>query len=481
MEGTITKQGQSFKSAWLKEAIGELEHYKTDPFTINFMNKYSLPVLPSRKVMHGLIKQNIAKSRKPPYFKDLVEYVDELKLWGKQNISLYTLKYAEKSYLKQLVNPEYIKERLRKLKLEDRYNNDVCQWESDTPFLSKVSHNFDSQNYRGWLSFKWIQTRRFNQLVGIMLRQFEERAVNFFIINLEDGSAQLRIQSLPPMPQKKLNQEIQTYKQEIEKLLDFDRFSPASYQPVMREFLFKEVLPISHWQVRTPGGNLIGARVPPNFIQRRLTLRLQGVTPLEIRAYWECDQIVGNRYKDGLFFTLDAEDNVVLFNAITDKSRVDYIISNFLTLVKLHSKHKKTSAREIVGPQEPIKSILKGGILDRIRRYFADKPQEKTQKKAAEASGLSSLVLSVVFIEIIKSWLLETAVEKFTHIPFIFFEILVCAVLVLIFYGGDRIKKYFFKISPKYATAVIKLFLGQSSEVIINSREYNKWLKWKAM
>jgi len=478
MEDATTQQCANFKPEWLKEAIAELDHYKTNPFTTYFMKKYGLPVLPVKKAMLGLIQLKITKSKKskkPPHFEDLVEYVDELKPWGKQSVSLYTLRYDEKEYLKKLLDPDYIKECLSKL--EDRYNNNICRWKSDTPFLSEVRHNFDYQNKRGWLSYKWIQTRQFLDFVGPVLTTFEERSVNFFIIDLADGSAQLRIQNLPVRSLTTIEAELQTYTKEIEKLLDFHRFSPISLQPVMRESLLKKVLPITYWSVRTQQGNLIGARVNPSFVQRRLTLPFQGIRPREVTVYWGCEQIV--KKSGRLYFALEADDNVIVFNAITDKLRVDYLVSNLLEAARLHSKDKEIkkiiNVREIIGPPPPPPGILQGGFRDWIKRRVTGTTRENIKKIAVESAVLPGLVI----IRVIFEWLKETLIEKITNIPFIVFELLVYAILLLVFYGGDRFRKYFFKIPPKYAIVAIKILTGESVELIINNREFDRWKKAK--
>lgn len=479
MGDAATRQCADFKPKWLREAIGELDHYIAKPFTTDFMKKHDLPVLPVKKAMHNSIQRKIAGSKKPPHFEDLVEYLDELKPWGKQCVSRYALRYTEKEYLKQLLDPDYIKERLSKLNLKDRYNNHICRWDSDTPFLSEVRHNFDYDNKRGWLSFKWIQTRRFRILVDDAYRIFKERSVNFFIIDLEDGSAQLRIQSLRSKPLKKIEQELQTYTEEIEKLLDFHRFSPISLEPVMKQFLFKKVLPITYWSIKTQKGKLRGYKVSPSFMQRRLILPFQGVTPHEIQVYWKCQQEVGNR--DRLYFALEAEDNVIVFNAITDKRRVNYLLSSLLATARRHSKDEKIDINEVLGIRQPRRGILQGGFRDWIKHKVAGTPRGKIIKLAAEAAILPPLILNRVIFDIITTWLKETIIEQITNIPFIVFELLVYVILLIIFYGGDRVRKYFFRIPAKYATAVIRLILGQSSEIIINSREYDKWQTGKAI
>jgi len=473
MEDATTRQQANFRSAWLKEAIDELNHYRKDPFTDDFMKEHGLRRLPTKKAAHARLRNRITRSKKPPNFEQLVEYVDELKLWGKQCVSLYTLKYAEKEYLKQLVNPDYIKERLSKFSLEDRYNDNICRWKSDRPFLSEVRHNFDHENKRGKLSFKWISTRLFQAFVGPTLVTFDERSVNFFIIDLADGSAELRIQSLPPKSLTTIGAELQTYTQEIERLLDFNRFSPISLQPVMREFLLKKVLPITHWSVRTQQGNLIGAKVSPSFAQRALTLRFRNVTPHEVMVYWKCDQIVGKG--DRLYFQLEADDNVTVFNAITDKLRVNYLVSSLLEAARPHSKDKKIDVRELIDPPPTRRGILQGGIRDWIWDRVTGTPGEKIKKATAEAAILPALALNKLIFDSLRSWLIDTTVERITHVPFIVFEILVYAILLFVFYGGDRSKRLFFKIPPRYATVAIKLFLGKSSEIIIDSTEFRKW------
>lgn len=253
----------------------------------------------------------------------------------------------------------------------------------------------------------------------------------------------------------------------------------------MRESLLKKVLPITHWSVKTQQGNLIGAKVSPSFVQRRLTLPFQGIRPREVTVYWECQQQVGNKNGNRLFFALEAKDNVIKFNAITDKLRVDYLVSNLLEAARLHSKDKEIKeiidVREIIDGPIPPPRILQGGFRDLIKRRVTGTPGEKIKKAAAEATILPALALNRLISDAIMSWLKDTIIEEITNIPFIVFELLVYAILLFVFYGSDRVKKFFIEIPPKYTTVAIKLFLGQSSEIIINSREYDKWLTGKAI
>ena len=63
MVGVVAGKGAKYKSKWVREAIDELEHYKTIPFTTDFMKKYNLPILPTRRAMHDLIQRKITRSK----------------------------------------------------------------------------------------------------------------------------------------------------------------------------------------------------------------------------------------------------------------------------------------------------------------------------------------------------------------------------------------------------------------------------------
>ena len=470
MGNAATGQCAEFEQEWLIEAITELGPYVRS-FTTKFMRKHDLPVANSKSAMLNRIQNEIIGPKERLHFEDLVEYLDELRLWGRQCVVLYALKNVGKKndgekYLEKLRSPEYIKERLGRQK--NRFNNNVCRWKANKPFLSEVRHNFDKKNKRGELSFKWVQTRQFEKLIKRTYQTFDERSVNFFIINLEDGSAQLRIQSLPDRSLTTLGEELQTYTKEIEKLLDFDHFTPVSLKPVMQEFLFKKVLPITHWSVRTRTGRLQGNR-DPSFIQRRFRLPLQGITPQEVRVYWECQQEVTKRKR--LFFALEAEDNVndvIIFNAITDKEGVDYIVSTLLEAGRKYLKLKK------IAPPPPLPKIPKDGLLDVIEQKAKGTPHERLKKAATEAAILPGLALNRIIFESITSWLPEPIIERITHVPFIVFELLVYGILLFVFYGGNRVQNLFLRIPLKYVNIVFRLFLGQSYDIEFSDRVFKK-------
>lgn len=461
MGNAATGQCADFEPEWLVEAILELSPY-IKPFTVKFMRRHKLPVLRKKRDMLNLIQNEIIGPKERLHFEDLVEYLDELRLWGRQCVVLYTLKNDEEEYLEKLRNPNLVEKSLGKRK--NRFNKNICRWKSNKPFLSKVEHNFDEKKKRGELSFKWVQTREFEKLIGRTFRTFKERAVNFFIINLEDGSAQLRIQSLPDLSLTTLGEELQTYTKEIEKLLKFKHFTPVSLKPVMKEFLCKKVLPITFWSVRTRTGRAQGDK-DPSFVRRRFRLPFQRITPHEVRVYWECQQEVGNKNRGKLYFALEAEDDVdidaIVFNAITDESRVDYILSTLLEAGRLHFNGKNGEGPP--GPPPP--TISKDGLRGVMKWKAKGTPHERLKKALTETAILPGLALIRLFFDFITSLLADTLVEQIGNIPFIVSEVLAYAASFLLFYGAGRIKDF---------------ILGKSIELIINKREYTEWLKAKA-
>ena len=233
-----------FKKTWLNEAMETLDHYNTRPFTTDFMKKYNIPIKKSmtKSSMHKKIKQKI-NSKKSPFFHDLVNYLDELKMYGKQHVFLYTLKRAQSDYLNKLRKSTYVKNRLKIYRLMFLYNNKRMVWNSQNPKLFEVEHSYYKE--KGELVFKWVETRRFfknvtknpNNPPRFIIKT--ERSVAFFLVNLKNGNAEIRIQCLQSRSTRTLKQELETYKNEIKKFVEFHLFSPISMEPVICTLLGK--------------------------------------------------------------------------------------------------------------------------------------------------------------------------------------------------------------------------------------------------
>jgi hypothetical protein len=460
MGKTSTDQCIDFEQAWGVQAILELKSF-IKRFTTRFMKRHRLPVQNSKTAMLNRIRREIHNPKKSPTFKDLIEYLDELKMWGRQCIVCYTLRNARKTklgktYLGDLRNPDYIEKRLGKQR--NRFNNHICRWESNRPFLSEVKHNYDAKKERGELSFKWVQTRRFTRMIGNHLQIFRERSVNFFIVNLKDGSAQLRIQVLPNNSLTTLTRELRTYKKEIEKLLGPRHFTSVSLKPAMKELLVKRVLPITHWSVNTRGGNMHGDNAP-FFLWGRLVLFLRRATPRIVRVYWKCQQKVGNKTRGRLHFALESKGNVdvIIFRAMTDKTRVDYLISKTLTSGK---RLPKTNGNGTVPTPAP--KFLNEGLRGKWLQGLEKAEHEKAGRPFVELAILGFAALIRILFEFLTSVLADSVVAEVGDIPFIVSEAIAYVLAFLAFYGVRKVGG---------------VILNKSMNYIISGIEYKGWHK----
>ena len=281
--------------------------------------------------MRKTIAETLADVQGKPNCSDFVSYLDEIKNWGRQYVFLFSISNDKKT-LSRLSSADYIKKCLKEAKLEDRYNKNICFWEVPEPTLAEVKHIPKKRNVRGQLSFKWIETFRFNRVRKGAFQTFFVRTTNFFIVNLEDHSAQLRIEQPHSRSKRLLKQRFDFYIKEVNRLLGASIFSLISLDPIIKRFLRKTNLQIERWEIIFGGGKVDGGPTKPSKIQK-LLLFFKHFTALEVRLSWACDQIAQGR--EQLSFTLDHDTNSIAFEAVTDDTRVDFIIYKLLHAKKI--------------------------------------------------------------------------------------------------------------------------------------------------
>ena len=86
--------------------------------------------------------------------------------------------------------------------------------------LAQVNHEYDDDCVPVRLMFKWIQTRPYRERKRLRSIEREQRSTNFFIVNLRDGYAELRLQQPPEHAYRTINRELETFRQVLEDLLD---------------------------------------------------------------------------------------------------------------------------------------------------------------------------------------------------------------------------------------------------------------------
>lgn len=326
---------------WLEEAIETLSHYNMIPFIDPFLDSNGLEKPDTREEKLELIKTNILNGKLS--FEKLVSYLDQIKMYGKQNIFVFILSPNHIDYLHKIRNPNVIKEKLSQANCEYAWNNTHIVWDSESPYLTNVFYRNNGKNNE--LVFQWVYTRNYQVLTGTVLKVQKERAVSFFIIDTEDGTARLNIQTLPPRPRHNLHEEFDALKKEIARFIDLNYFSPLSLSPLIKRFLGKPALPITVWQIEYAGtGTVKGQRNPS--ILFKLGLPFKHFYSKEITLYWKVDQV--SHGKPRLYFTLNGESDCINFNAITDADKINYILEQLkqLSLDVIEMKELKLSASE---------------------------------------------------------------------------------------------------------------------------------------
>ncbi len=311
---------------WIDEAAAELKSFRSQRFAHRFMKRSGLQPRKFKSLTAKIeeIKRCIRATDHPLRLDSLVAYLDELKTHGKQLVFLWRLKDGDEAYLADLSHQGFIRGKLGE-EAAVLLNGGKLVWKAGAPVLAEVHHSGLAEE--GILRFKWIVSRPY----WIEVKPAEpgspsiskpavQRAAACFRVNLRNGDAELRIQSLPKgdgLPL--LRKELERFQSEVEKLIDLSRFSPVPIEPVAHEWLRAPLdgLAITRWELdpRLIGGGqgifsqlqlLVG-----DYFARTVTLR------------WQCKQWVKDQ---PLYFTLDGDADSIDFNGLADAARVDFLL-----------------------------------------------------------------------------------------------------------------------------------------------------------
>ena len=148
-------------------------------FTIKFLVIHNIPFnkgnnhdLLLRKIENWITDGDISRYQK------LIEYTDELILWGRQRTVLFNIRKRYRSYLQDLSNPAYVKNLVGEV-----YDNPKYDFYANQPFLAHVKHIENEFTHENELIFKFVETMKFDRIVKNIQQTFEVRLTNFFIIN----------------------------------------------------------------------------------------------------------------------------------------------------------------------------------------------------------------------------------------------------------------------------------------------------------
>jgi len=329
---------QAVPFGWIVKAKDILSHYKK-PLIDIFIDDKNLAKKRTKLEKLNVIEKAVKDVGKTPCFEDLVEHLDELKFYGKQHIFLYKFKSINESYLKKLRNPTHIKECLRQHKLEHLYNNKEIVWKPTRLQLTEVKHSFE--NGEGQLFFKWVESRSFDQMIGRRLKSQTERSCNFFIINLADGSAEIRIQLIPSRAKKSLRTEFEIYKNEIRKFVDLNHFSIIPLEPLIKQFIGKSVFKMSYLVFGNPSKGRINK--PNLFKNPGLLFKKFFSKEVGLTATFKKQKLKVKGKP--VYFYLNGESNEIGFTAISDKEKINFLLQKLRNFGK-KSKIKMEALEE---------------------------------------------------------------------------------------------------------------------------------------
>ncbi len=299
----------------VEEAVETLARYNKSPFITDFLKQQPKPRISPGKYekaeLCDLIKQVLLeeyRGRRKYVLKldELIAHLDRLQETGRQHIYLFRLPEEDRDKL--LARLRDLNEVKALLGGEGEiYEGGRLIWEArDGPQLALVRHDPpDSTMQPRSLLLKWVETRAFwapqeqatsaseseelseeetqeieetegeNQKlqirVGRDMVQREERATNFFVINLDNGDCELRIQALHGRARQARQQQLATYRTLVADFLGFDPVGPTVLAPAIRRALIAPELPIvSCIAILPDGGRFIGGRgeFPPVDVRK---------------------------------------------------------------------------------------------------------------------------------------------------------------------------------------------------------------------
>ena len=399
-----------------QEALDALKCFRHTQFTVRFLNRHGLPVSKKLSQMWADIEKWLGQGDDSRCL-DLLEYVDNLKMWGKQRVFLFEINGNRQELINQLSAPDEV----RKL-VKDLYDNPVYHWDEPKPFLAHVKHTTDPDTGALLVVFKLIEMRDYKLVIDGIQQDYEERSTNFFIINLRDGYAELRIQRLPINASKKLKEEHELLEAELRGYLDFDRFDPIPLEPIMVEMLRKPIDTIDIDRIGIKRGKKTTQNVP--LIRRLIGGLFKNPTPSYIAAHWECDQgLLGT--SRSLYFMLYGGSDSIAFNGIADPRRVQDILKK---IVDIHRTPH-------------VESIWKRGCVDKKYKSLEGRP--KAQAFFLAAGAIAAYIIWII-IKRVGNYVVEEWLErKFPGGLLVAMTILVDFVWIWLYYGSNRIKQSF--------------------------------------
>jgi hypothetical protein len=277
------QKSKNAKSKSLQSKIKKLEDLKSQIRNLKDMqskinkNKDLKSHIKSLKDLQSLIKKLEDLSSQIKNSKDTESNVDKLE---DLNSQINNLKYLQSNIEKFEVLGSQIKN-FKDMQSEiNKYGNlqlnidallqgklnDFLWWAAQPVLVSVESRKY---NGRSEVWFKWVESRLWNEWktdrpTPYFVRRME-RSVSYFIIDLENKRAQLRIQLIRPNALKSLKEEYNQFRAEIDKLLGFFHFSRLPMEAVVKKFLSLNRIEPLTWEMKLPHGAYFSAKGKPDL------------------------------------------------------------------------------------------------------------------------------------------------------------------------------------------------------------------------
>jgi hypothetical protein len=275
--------------------------------------------------------------KEPVLAEEFMDIFDGDACYGRVHIFFFRLE--EQQYV-----PLRDEKKLREILTEDSrklVNKKLFVWESNQPKLAEIRHHFSGGN--GELLFKWVESRLWDQRVsgGTASSPPEyvrrtERSVNYFIIDLKDGTAQLRIKMIKQNALKSLKKEYEIYQREIEKFIDFNKFIRIPLESVVRKLLMSlEIKNPKAWELWLPGGGWIRGKGK----LRRYKIIGLGMRLLRVKLFGRklhCEWDIKNRdWGESMVETkVNGERDVLTIISPCDKKQMTHVLGKVMSISK---------------------------------------------------------------------------------------------------------------------------------------------------
>lgn len=399
----------NFDKRFCTEALNALKSYGYKGFSVEFLKRMKLPHRGGLAQLWLDIEEWLDGGDDSDCI-SLLEYVDDLRMWGKQRIYLFNIENS--NTIEQLSDERRIKQLVG-----DLYNNPIYKWQVNGPTLVYVEKTFDPQTNDSLLIFKFIELREYDIQVDGGIQALEERSTNYFIVNLSKAYAELRLQQLSTNAHLNYKQEYNLFITAIRKYLGglFNDFRPLALEKVMYAMVQRPIYKITRVTFVTGRKSI----QPTSTILLIINRLFSNPRVSYVAGYWRCKQAILGKLR--LYFSLFRNSNSIDIGGIVDPNRIRELLER---IVNIHNGDKPSN-----GP-------VPNPLMDKL--YIKLYGQPKAQAIVLTAGAIAALLIWTI-MDGIGNYFLEEWIQKLLgDIPFVVPKILVEIIWILAYYGWNR-------------------------------------------